>query len=315
MKVHLTFDVEIWCNSWSELDARFPAAFERYVYGRSTQGDFALPKTLEILGRHGLKGIFFVEPLFSARFGSAYLRELVALIDAAGQDIQLHLHPEWTDEIHPRLIANADTKRQHLTAYTFDEQLALIDWGRQALEDVLGRPIGAFRAGSFAANANTFRALSKAGLLIDSSLNDSYAVSGNDVPRPAGHAAAMSVQDVWCYPVSRFTDGLGRARPAQINGCSFEEIRDALDAAERSGQSHFVIVSHNFEMLKPGSNEPDRVVVHRFERLCAWLAAKPSRFQVGALPPRPLGLQGGMHRVGRLSTARRLAEQALRRLG
>lgn len=315
MQVHLTFDVEIWCNSWIDLDARFPAAFERYVYGRSTAGDFALPKTLEILGRHGLKGVFFVEPLFSARFGSAYLRELVGLIDAAGQDIQLHLHPEWTDEIRPRLIANADTKRQHLTAYTFDEQLALIRWGRQALEDTLSRPISAFRAGSFAANADTFRALSKAGLLIDSSLNDSYAVSGGDVPRPEGQPAAMPVQDVWCYPVSRFTDGLGRARPAQINGCSFEEIRDALDAAERSGQSHFVIVSHNFEMLKPGSAEPDRVVVQRFERLCAWLAAEPDRFQVGALPARPLRQQGGLHSVGRLSTARRLAEQAFRRWG
>ena len=125
----------------------------------------------------------------------------------------------------------------------------------------------------------------------------------------------MAVEGVWCYPVSRFTDGLGRARPAQINGCSFEEIRDALDAAERCGQAHFVIVSHNFEMLKPGSSEPDKVVVRRFERLCAWLAAEPSRFQVSALPARPLGQQGGMHRVGRLSTVRRLAEQALRRLG
>ena len=70
MNVYITFDVEVWCNSWRDLDARFPASFERYYFGRSDAGDYALPKTLEILNRHGLLGVFFVEPLFSARFGS-----------------------------------------------------------------------------------------------------------------------------------------------------------------------------------------------------------------------------------------------------
>jgi peptidoglycan/xylan/chitin deacetylase (PgdA/CDA1 family) len=41
----------------------------RALYGRSPAGDYALPKTLEILDRNGLKGVFFVEPLFAARFG------------------------------------------------------------------------------------------------------------------------------------------------------------------------------------------------------------------------------------------------------
>lgn len=315
MKVHLTFDVEIWCNSWQDLDARFPSAFDRYVYGRSSRGDYALPKTLEILGRHGLQGVFFIEPLFSARFGDRYLRELVGLIDQAGQDVQLHLHPEWTDEIRPRLIPNADTKRQHLSAYTLDEQLALIRWGRQALERALGRPVSAFRAGSFAANADTFRALALAGLYVDSSLNDSYSVSGPDVQRPPGAPSAIQVGEILCYPVTRFLDGLGMPRPAQINGCSFAELRDALEAAERDGLHHFVIVSHNFEMLKPGRCEPDMVVVARFEHLCAWLAAEAHRFQVEPLPARPAGRAGGLPRVGRLSTLLRLSEQAWRRWG
>jgi hypothetical protein len=43
--------------------ARFPASFERYVFGRSDAGDWALPKTPEILNKYGLKDVFFVEPL------------------------------------------------------------------------------------------------------------------------------------------------------------------------------------------------------------------------------------------------------------
>ena len=45
---YLTFDIEIWCNGWNDLDRVFPASFERYVYGHSAHGDYALPKTLEL---------------------------------------------------------------------------------------------------------------------------------------------------------------------------------------------------------------------------------------------------------------------------
>ena len=58
MNVYLSFDIEVWCNGWKDLDGQFPASFERYVYGRSSRGDYALPKTLEILERNGLKGVF-----------------------------------------------------------------------------------------------------------------------------------------------------------------------------------------------------------------------------------------------------------------
>jgi protein-tyrosine phosphatase len=73
----------------------------RALYGRSPAGDYALPKTLEILDRNGLKGVFFVEPLFAARFGVEHLATIVDLIRAGGHDVQLHLHPEWSDELRP----------------------------------------------------------------------------------------------------------------------------------------------------------------------------------------------------------------------
>jgi len=82
MKVLLTFDVEVWCNSWEHLDKLFPSAFDRYVYGHSRHGSYALPKTLEILNTHGLQGVFFIEPLFAARFGLSYLQTIVNLIRA-----------------------------------------------------------------------------------------------------------------------------------------------------------------------------------------------------------------------------------------
>ena len=86
LDVFITVDVEIWCDGWHDLDARFSGAFERYVHGPTASGPYGLPHLLTVLGDHGLAGNFFVEPLFSARFGAQPLAEIVGLIqqEAAG---------------------------------------------------------------------------------------------------------------------------------------------------------------------------------------------------------------------------------------
>lgn len=315
MKVHLTFDVEIWCNDWQRLDELFPTSFERYVWGRSSSGEFALPKTLEILARHGLRGVFFVEPLFAARFGLRHLETIVRMITDAGQDVQLHLHPEWVDEISPPLIANHHTKRQHLNHYTLDEQQSLIAHGAAMLRDVGMDDVQAFRAGSFACNRDTFNALQSCGILIDSSLNSYYSVSAPDLQGQGAHDVPSVICGVSSYPVMVFRDGFGRLRPAQISGCSAAELQSALLSAERLGATQFVIVSHNFELLRPGSSDPDRIVVGRFEDLCRFLAAHHH-----SLPTTTFGECATAENsprvcpeVGWVTTARRYAEQVARR--
>lgn len=316
MQVHLTFDIEVWCGGWSRLDERFPSAFERYAYGRSAQGNYALPKTLEILQRHALTGVFFVEPLFSARFGARYLDAITGLIAAADQNIQLHLHPEWTDEISPAPIADVAHKRQHLTHYRLDEQIALIGLGRQLLEAATGRPVTAFRAGSFAANRDTYRALRHHGIQVDSSLNALADFTGGSIDNWNGPADQQQVEGVQVYPVTVFQDGFGRPRPAQVGACSGAELEAMLVQAARQGCSHAVIVSHNFEMLRPGQSRPDWIVVRRFERLCAWLAERRDQFPVVPLPvagassPRPA--QSRVH-VPAWPTTQRVFEQLQRR--
>lgn len=320
MNVFLTFDIELWCNGWANLDRAFAGSFDRYIYGHSTHGDYALPKTLEILNKNGLKGVFFVEPLFAARFGQPYLDVIVKLIRDAGQEVQLHLHPEWTDEALTPLIDNRQTKRQHLTYYTLDEQTALIAHGRQMLEAAGSGPIQAFRSGSFAVNQDTFKALARNNIMLDTSLNRCYAVSGPDMREGNNFEAPFSTQGVLTFPVTVFKDGFGKERPAQVGACSFGEMRDALLSAQRNGVSDFVIVSHNFEMLKPGSTAPDWVVVKRFERLCAFLAAQPELFVVrGFHDDLSSQTPDSATRVQQpnatwLSTVQRYAEQILRRV-
>lgn len=322
MNVYLSFDIEIWCNGWDQLDSVFPAAFERYIYGHSRQDGYALPKTLEILNRHGLRGVFFVEPLFAARFGLEPLQRIVGLIRSAGQEVQLHLHPEWTDEALEPLIADCQHKRQHLSYYTLEEQTALIAHGKRLLQAAGSGPLTAFRAGSYAANRDTYAALARNGLWLDSSLNRCAQISGQDFREGARPFELPLVLDgVTSLPISVFKDGFGRDRPAQVGACGASELAQALRSAQAAGRQHFVIVSHNFEMLRAGSTQPDQVVVRRFEALCAHLARNSERFTVRGMaepvhlaPGLPAGEDQDARQVGWWPTAQRYAEQLQRRL-
>ncbi|MBK9685528.1 MAG: hypothetical protein IPO59_20395 [Betaproteobacteria bacterium] len=109
------------------------------------------------------------------------------------------------------------------------------------------------------------------------------------------------IEGVEVFPVTVMADGFGRLRAAQVNGCSFAEMRSALLLAQQSGVEHFVIVSHNFDMLRSGSTAPDWTVVRRFEALCRFLAERKD-LCMSSLSDHPL------------PTARRWAEQALRRV-
>jgi hypothetical protein len=318
MKIFLTFDIEIWCNNWKELDERFPAAFDRYVYGRSPAGEYALPKTLEILNRHGLRGVFFVEPLFAARFGVDHLAKVTGLIREAGQEVQMHLHPEWTDEIRPPVFSDKPYKRQHLTHYSRDEQVELMRRGLVLLAEAGCDEVTAFRAGSFAANAETVAAVEACGLSVDSSLNMCSALSGADLRSEGDFYFPRRRGTVQLLPLSVFRDGIGRLRHAQVGACSASELLEAIEDSARRGHPCFTVLSHNFEMLRAGSTAPDSIVAARFEALCRFLGEHRRDFPTHGLAPVP-NLHAGradaaLAQVGKRATFNRLAGQAARRL-
>lgn len=316
MRLILSFDVEIWCNGWDRLDEEFPRAFERYVYGHSRSEGGALPKTLATLRRNGLKAVFFVEPLFAARFGIHHLREIVDLIGSHDQQIELHLHSEWADEIHPRPLQHIAEKRQHLQQLSFEDQLTLIRAGLELLGDAGVRGISAFRAGSFGANGDTLRAVEVAGLSVDSSINAAVDISVPDLRGTVDLFQPSRIGNLLSLPLTVFRDGFGRTRPAQIGSCSFSELRQVVDNALDRSWPAVMMLSHNFEMLRPGSTRIDPIVLDRFERLCAYVASRaelatPAGNLLTSISP-PLDAKS-MPRTSLAGTARRFGEQLLRR--
>lgn len=315
LDVFLTVDVEIWCDGWDDIDRKFPTAFQHYIYGPTKKGNFGLPYQLGVLKRHGLSGVFFVEPLFSARFGEQPLAEIVGMLNDAEQEVQLHLHTEWVDEARSPLLPVRHEKRQHLRYFDRAEQASLIAQGAALLERAGAARVNAFRAGSFAFNHDTLSALAANGITFDASYN--AAMFGLDSGVMPGRMMVEPFEDqgVVEFPMTVYVDGRGSLRHAQITSCSFAEMDRLLWQAAEQGRSAFVILSHGFEMLNQRKTRPDPIVVDRFERLCRFLDRHRDTFCVrgfhGLRPRLGTSMEAPL-RIGLKETFARTVQQAYR---
>lgn len=280
LDVFFTFDVEIWCGGWDNIDDNFPGAFQQYVYGPTRKGHYGLPFTLAQLEEHGLLGVFFVEPLFAAHFGLAPLAEIVGLLRERGQEVQLHLHTEWVDEAREALLADVSGKRRCLSDFSYPEQRLLIAAGIDFLKRANGEMVNAFRAGGFAFNRDTLKALADNAIQYDCSYNasafglDSGLMPGLPIVEP------IECEGVYEYPMTVFSDGTSTLRPVQVTACSYPEMEGLLWQALESERKAFVILSHNFELLNQAKDRPDDVVVKRFQKLCGFLDRHRDCFRV-----------------------------------
>lgn len=295
---------------------------QRDIYGVTEDGEFGLKYQLGMLGEHNLRAVFMIEPLFSKapEVGREPLKRIVDEIQAARQDIQLHIHPEWVSYI-PEL-RNHLKGGDLLTDYSRADQKTLLSFAKQALIDAGAPEPSAFRAGDYAANQLTLSVLAEIGIQYDSSYNLTYLDKTCSLGQLGRLTQPKNVGPVVEFPISFFRDLPGHYRSAQLAACSFEELKSALERAHTRGWKSFVLVSHSFEFLKNRRNPraPVRVkkrVLRRFERLCQFLDKHRDRFNSTGFEE----ICGAVQRtddypiVGSIvHTTGRMAEQLLERL-
>lgn len=280
LNVFLTVDVEVWCDGWVDLDKKFPSAFQHYIYGKTSSGEYGLPFQIRILNEFDLKAVFFVEPLFATRFGISPLEEIVGMLKRGGQEVQMHMHPEWVDESLEPILKNVTTKRQHMKHYSFNEQNLLIKNGLDLMRSAGESEITAFRAGGFAANNDTLNALSANGIKFDSSYNFTECGRNCEIDSDADLFDATLIEGIHEYPMSCYVDYPKHFRHLQIGACSFGEIKNVLNMAEKKGYNSVVILLHSFEFLTRNMLSSDKILLSRFENLCKYLAENSEKFNV-----------------------------------
>jgi peptidoglycan/xylan/chitin deacetylase (PgdA/CDA1 family) len=119
-----------------------------------------LMQIVRMLQDRRLAGTFFLNVYEYTRFGAPALRDIAARLEAAGQDVELHTHPETV----------YDRSRTQMYQYSLEEQTAIIRDGARLLEDWTGHTVLAHRAGSYSADERTLLALEHNGIRVDSSM-------------------------------------------------------------------------------------------------------------------------------------------------
>jgi peptidoglycan/xylan/chitin deacetylase (PgdA/CDA1 family) len=266
-----------------------------------------IPYQLEVLAEHGLRACFFVDPMPALLFGPEPVERMIAPIVAAGQEVQLHLHPFWAR------LAEGKEDRRELAEYGADEQNALVATARRLLIEAGAEPAVAFRAGSYAANADTLRALAANGLRYDSSHNGCHHPRPSALPLPAAQLAPIEVEGVVEVPVTVIADRPGRLRHLQICAVSLAELQAALDHAAANRHPLVTIVSHSFELATRDGRSVNRLARDRFAGLCRHLAARRDALPTATfadLDDLPLGQPATPLDSAFLRTARRMVGQA-----
>ena len=268
--VFLTIDTEF---AWRHHRAGLGADA---IYDRSLEpAGVGITYQLAKLADHALKACFFVDPMPALAFGIEPIRRMVGTILDAGQEVQLHLHPAWATAI-PR-DRGANHAKFDLSDYNYAEQHDLIVRATELLV-AAGAPMPiAFRAGSYAANDDTLRALAALGFAYDSSHNGSLAAAASRISLPAHQIAPVKpplVADAELVeiPVTVIEDRPGRLRTFQLCALSANESRNALEHAAAARHVAVTIVSHGFELANRGGTRANAVHVRRFDSLCDTLA-------------------------------------------
>jgi len=255
------------------------------IYDRSFEpAGVGVGYQLARLHDHGLKATFFVDPMPALFYGLDPIKRVVAAILEAGQEVQLHLHPNWTAASAADRQAYA---RFNLTQYDRDEQQALIAGARDLLI-AAGAPFPiAFRAGNYAANADTLDALAALGFDYDSSHNGSMQPALSMVDLAPEQIAPVAHRGLIEVPVSLIEERPGKLRTFQICALSVDEMAAALDHATEAGHALVTIVSHGFELANRAGTRPNAVHVRRFDALCALLGTRREALPTQHFADRP----------------------------
>ena len=280
-RVFITIDTELmWRHHVAGLDADT-------IVARSLEpAGVGVGWQLAQLHAHGLKACFFVDPMPALVYGLDPIKRVVGAILEAGQEVQLHLHPNWAGA-HAG-DGGATHAQFELIDYSLDEQVELLAGATDMLVAAGAPEPIAFRSGSYSASDDTLAALSRLGFEYDSSHNGSEHPWPSAISLPATQIAPIAHRGIIEVPVTLIEDQKGHLRHFQICALSAGEMKAALDHAMRHDHAAVTIVGHGFELANRAGTRRNAVHVRRFEMLCRMLAARRERLVTSFFGDRPV---------------------------
>lgn len=147
----------------------------RLIWGQHENGRAGVRELCAVADEFCCKLVFFVDACGDYFYGEAF-SEVVRWLDGAGHDVQLHTHSEYLPEEF-WTAHGFGYRPRFLNQYDLKKAVFMLGHFSKLLSDLTGKPVLAYRAGSFRWNANTLRALAELGIPLSS--NNSMAALAN----------------------------------------------------------------------------------------------------------------------------------------
>ena len=238
-----------------------------------------LMEMVRLLNERGWPGTFFLDVYEQRKWGETTMRNLALALQSAGQDVALHTHPQWA----------YDPARWAMHQYSLEEQTTIVRDGVRLLQAWTGLPVVAHRAGAYAADENTLVALTRNGILLDSSRFWTYPASrldGLGLPRnlPGWHGSLLEIP-VTVHQRDAVPRLFGEAfapvtSTSKIDPNWFvseDEMRSAIDAEVAADIPVLVVFLHSFSFLgkaTDGAPSPDRTAMKMFRAMLDHIGRK-----------------------------------------
>lgn len=246
----------------------------RNVMGVVPGGPRGIGYQMDVFDRHGLKAVFFVDPMPALIWGVEAIADIVEPIITRGHDVQLHLHSEWLD------LAGAASplpgrSGRNIRDFSFEDQCVLIDYARGVLIAAGAPAPVAFRAGNYGANDDTLRALAALGIGYDTSHCPGIAHSECGITLTSDDRMVRPHHGTIEVPISCIAAQGAGLRHFQLTALTAAELIAALRHGALYNEAQMTVVSHSFELLSRDRLRTNRILARRFERFCAGLATLP----------------------------------------
>jgi len=247
------------------------------IFGRIGNQEYGVPKLLELLDGHGFKATFFLDVYTNKKGYLDSFKEICRELKHKGHDLQLHTHPDGM----------FDGTRCGMKEYSLEEQIKIIKRGKELFREWFEQEPMAHRAGDWAANYDTLKALIANGIKVDSSMF--YGWDNCHLNQsPLTKNSIVEYQNIVEIPASVFiSDSLGVFSPYRLlstDGNTFNEVRTLLNKLQEKAVPVVNLVYHSFSFLKWNKDRTEYSVaesrLRKFKLLLEFLSQEKERFEV-----------------------------------
>lgn len=255
-KVMVTVDVESYERGNGNPD--------KQIWGKQPDGEHGIRRIMDLLQKHRLKGVFYLNVYEAAKFGEPQIAAVARVINERGHDLELHTHPFPMYGV--RTMQRAD----------FDRQVEILQHGKQMIRAWTGKTVVAHRAGAFAANLDTLRAVHAAGLVVDSSLSPSTPRTTLSHQLPASNLPRV-LYGVVELPITFYSQlRLGKWQSLQFLDVESTSLGEFKSVIRQFRNARFPIVNimmHSFSFVRDGTE--NQALEQKFDQLLEFLAKEP----------------------------------------